>query len=77
LLKPQARISLNYRAKEYLALLPSFCELHASLLENTTVLEISRVSCDVCLPSPLVLPGTWFTSAYLSSELSPSNRVSA
>jgi hypothetical protein len=58
--KPQALISLNYCAKEYLDLLPSFCELHASLLEkkNTTVLEISRVTCGVRLPSWSVLPGT-------------------
>jgi len=54
----------------YLALLLGFYELHASLLENTTVLEISRVSFDVCLPSRSVLPGTWFTSVYLSSGLS-------
>jgi hypothetical protein len=33
--KPQARISLNCGAKEDLALLLSFWELYASLLENT------------------------------------------
>ena len=49
LLQPQARISLNYRAKEYLASLPSFYELHASLLEFTIVLEISLLIRDVCL----------------------------
>jgi hypothetical protein len=47
-LKPQARISLNYRAKEYLALLSSFSEHHASLLENITILEISLLLRDVC-----------------------------
>ena len=49
-LKPQASISLNYRAKGYLALLPSFYELHASVLENTTflILEISLLLREVC-----------------------------
>ncbi|PMD51313.1 uncharacterized protein K444DRAFT_228923 [Hyaloscypha bicolor E] len=50
-LKPQARISLNYRAKEYIAShasLPSFYKLHASLVENTTVLEISLLLRDMC-----------------------------
>jgi hypothetical protein len=32
---------LNYRAKVYLALLSSFYELHASLLEKIIILEIS------------------------------------
>jgi hypothetical protein len=57
-LKPQARVSFNYGTKEYLALLPSFCALHASLLENTVLLEISFVSCIMCLPGWSVLPGT-------------------
>jgi hypothetical protein len=48
-LKPQARISLNYRAKAYLALLPSFDEHHASVLEKYRILEISLLSRKVCL----------------------------
>jgi hypothetical protein len=46
-LEPQVHISLNYGAKEYLASLPSFYELHASLLEFIGVLEISLVLRDV------------------------------
>jgi hypothetical protein len=42
-LEPQAHSSLNYAAKEYLASLPSFYELHASLLELNVILEISCV----------------------------------
>jgi hypothetical protein len=40
-LKPEARISLNYGTKEYLAWPPSFYALHASLQEFIIVLEIS------------------------------------
>jgi hypothetical protein len=43
-LKPEARISVNYGAKVYLALAP---ELHASLQEFIIVLEISLVTCIV------------------------------
>jgi hypothetical protein len=70
---PQAFISLkmDYGAKAYFALLPSFYELHASLLVKYTLLEISSVSCIVCLPGRSVLPDTWFTSAYLSYRFSP------
>ena len=35
--------SLDYCAKEYLASLPSFYELHASIQESITILEISCV----------------------------------
>jgi hypothetical protein len=71
-LEPQKRISLNYGAKEYLALLPSFYELHASLQELLIVLEISLLYRDVCLPgnsSYLVLGSLLPYLSYWISEL--------
>jgi hypothetical protein len=56
LLKPQAHISLNHCA-EYLASLPNFCELHASLPELIIVLEISLVIRDVCFTGNSL---TWY-----------------
>ena len=46
-LKPEARISLNYGAKVYLALAPELLDLHAPLQEFIIVLEISLVTCIV------------------------------
>jgi hypothetical protein len=42
-LEPRAHTSLDYCAKEYLASLPNFYELHASIQESITILEISCV----------------------------------
>jgi hypothetical protein len=72
-LKPQARISLNFRVKEYLpylALPPSFYEHYASVLEKITILEISLISREVCFDPVDRLLGTRLTSASLSFELS-------